>query len=57
VALTAEAVAGSHSDRALSRTVLTSGEPTPYPEVIPWVGSLYGITSQTPEAAENDLAF
>lgn len=56
-ALTAEAVAGAHPERALSRAVLTSGEPTPYPEVIRWVGSLYGVTSQTPKVAETDLAF
>ncbi|GAA5099429.1 serine hydrolase domain-containing protein [Nocardia iowensis] len=44
-------------ERALSCAVLTSGKPILYPELIRWVGLLYGITSETPKVAETDLAF
>ncbi|WP_280446174.1 serine hydrolase domain-containing protein [Nocardia brasiliensis] len=44
-------------ERALSCAVLTSGKPILYPELVRWVGLLYGITSETPKVAATDLAF
>ncbi|WP_431971462.1 hypothetical protein [Nocardia sp. bgisy134] len=50
-------VAWADPERPLSCAVLTSGKPILYPEVIRWIGLLYGITSQTPKVADTDLAF
>ncbi|WP_051022105.1 serine hydrolase domain-containing protein [Nocardia pneumoniae] len=50
-------VAWADPERALTCAVLTSGKPILYPEVIRWVGLIYGITSQTPKVAATDLAF
>ncbi|MFI9506211.1 serine hydrolase domain-containing protein [Nocardia sp. NPDC052566] len=44
-------------ERALSVAVLTSGKPILYPELIRWVGLLYGITAETPKVSAQDLAF
>ncbi|MEV6324223.1 serine hydrolase domain-containing protein [Nocardia sp. NPDC051787] len=50
-------VSWADPERALTCAVLTSGKPILYPEVIRWIGLLYGITSETPKVAETDLAF
>ncbi|MBF6297751.1 beta-lactamase family protein [Nocardia amamiensis] len=50
-------VAWADPERALTCAVLTSGKPILYPEVIRWIGLLYGITSETPKVADTDLAF
>ncbi|MEU2036397.1 serine hydrolase domain-containing protein [Nocardia amamiensis] len=50
-------VAWADPERALTCAVLTSGKPILYPEVIRWLGLLYGITSETPKVADTDLAF
>lgn len=44
-------------ERVLSCAVLTSGKPFLYPEVMRWIGLLYGITFQPPKAVETDSAF
>ncbi|WP_454198464.1 serine hydrolase domain-containing protein [Nocardia sp. Marseille-Q1738] len=50
-------VAWADPERALTCAVLTSGKPMLYPEVIRWIGLLYGVTSLTPKVAETGLAF